>query len=93
MAIFRQMGYFWPKAGDHFFVKIASEIWAIFGILEKWAILGEICEISWRNGRVLTRFGKNVTAERADFGHFQGWRFWRKISPNWRILIKQSWEH
>ena len=24
---------------------------------------------------------------------FRGGDFWRKISPNWRILIKQSWEH
>ena len=40
VAIFRQMGDFWPHAGDQFFAKIASEIWAIFGILEKWAILG-----------------------------------------------------
>ena len=64
------MGDFWPKAGDHFFVKIASEIWAIFGTLEKWAILGEICEISWRNGQFLAIFGKNVTTKSADFGQF-----------------------
>ena len=70
VAIFRQMGDFWGRAGDHFFAKIASEIWAIFGILEKWPILGEICEISWRNGRFLTIFGKNVTAKSADFGQF-----------------------
>ena len=75
MAIFRQMGDFWPQAGDHFFAKIASEIWAIFGILEKWAILGEIFEIIWRSGRFLTIFGKNVTVKSTDFGHFQGWRF------------------
>ena len=35
VAIFRQMGDFWGRAGDHFFAKIASEIWAIFGQLAK----------------------------------------------------------
>ena len=32
VAIFRQMGDFWGRDGDHFFAKIASEIWAIFGL-------------------------------------------------------------
>ena len=37
VAIFRQMGDFSPQAGDHFFAKIASEIWAIFGHLSNLA--------------------------------------------------------
>ena len=35
VAIFRHLGDFWRQAGDHFFAKIASEIWAIFGQLAK----------------------------------------------------------